>query len=148
MFKHILVPTDGSKLSAKAVKTAARLAKATGARLTGLYVVAPYASPVYAESMIAIPAVTTAEYQAIVRRHADRALSAVKRQAGLLGVPCATLSPVGGEPWSAILRAARAKKCDAIVMASHGRGRLASLLLGSETTKVLAHSKIPVLVCR
>jgi len=57
-------------------------------------------------------------------------------------------SVLGGEPWRVILRVARTRKCDLIVMASHGRRGIAGLLLGSETTKVLTHSKIPVLVCR
>jgi nucleotide-binding universal stress UspA family protein len=92
MYKHILIPTDGSKLAAKGVKAGVRLAKALGAKVTGVL---------------------------------------VTRQ-----------------PWQGILKAARARKCDAVVMASHGRGGLGGLILGSETTRVLASSRLPVLVVR
>ncbi len=72
----------------------------------------------------------------------------VSAEARRAGVACATVSPVADQPWEGILKAARGKRCDLIVMASHGRRGIAGLLLGSETTKVLTHSKIPVLVCR
>jgi nucleotide-binding universal stress UspA family protein len=143
VYRHILVPTDGSRRSAPAIRMAARLAKALGAKLTALHVVAPY-----------FPARSGAEYASLsgfrrsVAQEARRALAAFNAEARAQGVTATAASTLGGEPWQAILRAARAKKCDLIVMASHGRRGLAALVLGSETTKVLTHSKIPVLVCR
>jgi len=148
MYKHILVSTDGSKLSGKAVRTAAQLAKALGARLTGAYVIAPYATPMYSEAVAYAPPVTAQRYKDLAAKEAKKALAAVQIEAEAAGVPCNTLSTTNEQPWRGIIRAAEAKKCDVIVMASHGRRGLAGLLLGSETNKVLTHSKIPVLVCR
>jgi len=148
MFKHIFVSTDGSKLSAKAIRTAVRLAKATGARLTGAYVSVPYTPPVYSEGAMYMPSVSPARYKAMTEREARKVLAAVELEAGIAGVECATAALTAVNPWEGIIRAAKSKKCDLIVMASHGRRGLAGLLLGSETTKVLTHSKIPVLVCR
>ena len=143
MYRHILVPTDGSRFSAPAIRMAAALAKALGAKLTGLYVVAPY-FPARSGSAYA----SLSGFRRAVEQEAKRALGAFSAQARAHGVKATALSVVGGEPWQAILRAARARKCGLIVMASHGRRGLAAFLLGSETTKVLTHSKIPVLVCR
>jgi len=148
MYKHILVSTDGSKLSAKAVRTAAQLAKSLGAKLTGAYVIAPYATPMYSEAVAYAPPVTSQRYKELAAKEAKKALSAVQIEAQTAGVPCSTLSTTNEQPWRGIIRAAEAKKCDVIVMASHGRRGLVGLLLGSETNKVLTHSKIPVLVCR
>jgi nucleotide-binding universal stress UspA family protein len=148
MFKHILAATDGSKLSAKAVKSAVRLAKSTGARVTGVYVIPPYVPPMYGEAAVYIPEVTPKRYKELAEKEAKKALSLVSIDAQTAGVPCNIVYPTANQAWEGIIRAARAKKCDLIVMASHGRGGLAGLILGSETTKVLAHSKIPVLVCR
>jgi nucleotide-binding universal stress UspA family protein len=142
-FRHILVATDGSRRSAPAIRVAAGLAKALGAKLTGLHVVAPY-----------FPARSGAEYASLggfrrsVAKEAKRALAAFNAEARAQGLAATASSVLGGEPWQVILRTARSRKCDLIVMASHGRRGLAALVLGSETTKVLNHSKIPVLVCR
>jgi len=122
---------------------AAGLAKELGAKLTGLHVVAPY-----------FPARSGAEYASMagfrrsVEKQARLALDAFNAQARAKRVTSTALSVLGGEPWRVVLRTARTRKCDLIVMASHGRRGLAGLLLGSETAKVLSHSKIPVLVCR
>ncbi len=122
---------------------AVRLAQALGAKLTGLHVVAPY-----------LPAHSGAEYASMpgfrraVAKQAGSALAAFKAPARAKGVPATAVSVFGGEPWQVILRVARTRKCDLIVMASHGRRGLAGLVLGSETSKVLTHSRIPVLVCR
>jgi nucleotide-binding universal stress UspA family protein len=148
MFTHILVPTDGSKLSARAVKTAVRLAKSTGARVTGVYVVAAYYPAIPGEALIGIPGVASKDYKRVVQALADKALAEVRRTADAFGVSSQTVTVVGGEPWRAILRTARGKHCDLIVMASHGRSGLTALVIGSETNKVLTHSKLPVLVCR
>ena len=149
MFKHILVPTDGSKLSGKAVKAAATLARTVGAKLTGIYVAAPFTPPVYGEGAVySMADFSPKRYKEAVAKAARRALSEIEIEAQTAGLECKTTCSTGDQPWETIIRAAKAKKCDLIVMASHGRRGLAGLLLGSETTKVLTHSKIPVLVCR
>ena len=148
MYKHILVPTDGSKLSLKAVKAAATLAKSLGAKLMGVYVIPPYVPPVYGEAVIYMPEVTPKRYKEITAREANKALEAVEAEARAAGIECKIVSITADQAWEGIVRTAQAKGCDLIVMASHGRRGLSGLLLGSETTKVLTHSKTPVLVCR
>ena len=148
MYKHILVPTDGSRLSAKAVKAAARLAKQFGARLTGVYVIPPYVPPMYGEAAIYVPEISPKRYKELSEKEAAKALEVVEREAKSAEVTCKTAWVTDDQPWEGIVKAARSKKCDLIVMASHGRRGLSGLLLGSETTKVLTHSKVPVLVCR
>ena len=148
MYSHILVCTDGSKLSQKAIRTAASVAKALGARLTGVYVGSPYVAPIYSEGMIYAANVTRAQYQKAVDRAGRKALEAVTDTAERAGIAAGTTVVTAGMPWQGILKVAQSKRCDLIVMASHGRRGLAGLLLGSETVKVLTHSKVPVLVCR
>jgi len=148
MFKHILVATDGSKLAAKAVKSGVKLAKALGARVTGVYVIPPYVPPMYGEAAIYVPEVTPKRYKDLSEKEAKKALALVEIEAQTSRVPCSVVYPVNDQAFQGVIRTAQSKKCDLIVMASHGRGGLAGLILGSETTKVLAHSKIPVLVCR
>ena len=143
MYRHILVPTDGSRFSARAVRMAARLARALGAQLTGLHVVAPYFPAKSGRAYASMGG-----FRSAVEKQARHTLAAFTAEASARGVKATAVSSVGGEPWQAILRAARARKCDLIVMASHGRRGLAGLILGSEATKVLTHSRIPVLVCR
>ncbi len=142
VYRHILVATDGSPHSTPAIRAAAGLAKSLGAALSAIYVVAPY-------SHAATGAIAALKgFREAARKDARNALRAFHAEARRQGVAADSTSAVGGEPWQAILLAARRRKCDLIVMASHGRRGLAGLLLGSETAKVLTHSKIPVLVCR
>lgn len=148
MYKRILVPTDGSELSGKAIKTAAKLAKSCGAQLTGVYVIPPYAPPRYGEGLGYIDTLSPQGYRERTGKEARKALAAVDIEAQTAGIPCKTVPVTDGYVWQGIIRTARSKKCDLIVMASHGRRGLAALLLGSETSKVLTHSKTPVLVCR
>ena len=148
MFKNILVSTDGSKLSSKAIRTAVRLAAATGAKVTGAYVIPPYVAPMYGEAAIYVPSVSPKRYKELTQREARKALAAVEIEARTAGVDYHGASLTANNPWEGIIRTAKSKGCDLIVMASHGRRGLAGLVLGSETTKVLTHSKIPVLVCR
>ena len=148
MFKHILIPTDGSRLAAKGIKAGVKLAKSLGARVTGVYVAAPYMPPIYGEAGLMLTGLSQKEYAKITERQAKKALAAVRIESELAGVACRVESASEAQPWRALLRVARARKCDAIVMASHGRGGLGGLILGSETARVLAHSKIPVLVTR
>jgi len=147
MYKHILVPTDGSKLSAKAIRTAARIAKMCQAKLTGLSVIPPEVVPVYAEGVM-YGGISARRYREIKEKEAKKALAVVDIEAQTSGLQASTMFLTADQPWKAIIGAARSKKCDLIVMASHGRRGLSGLLLGSETAKVLTHSKIPVLVCR
>jgi nucleotide-binding universal stress UspA family protein len=149
MYKHILVPTDGSKLSAKAIRTAARLARLCGAKLTGLCVTPPYVAPVFAEG-VTYGRISPRSYRELKEKEAKKALAVVEIEAQTSGVAVAVsrISLTADQPWRAIIGTARSKRCDLIVMASHGRRGLSALLLGSETAKVLTHSKIPVLVCR
>ena len=148
MYKHILVPTDGTKLSARAVRAAVALAKTCGAKITGVYVIPPYVPPVYSEGMLYMADIGPQRHKELMAKAAKKALDAVAAEARRGGVGSSTASPLADQPWVGILKMARAKGCDLIVMASHGRRGIAGLLLGSETTKVLTHSKIPVLVCR
>jgi nucleotide-binding universal stress UspA family protein len=148
MYKHILVSTDGSKLSLKAIKTAAKLAGSLGARLTGVFVMPEYVPPIYGEAAMYIPEASPRSFKLAVEKEAKAALAVVAKEAAAAGVRATVAKVTNAQPWSAIISAARSKNCDLIVMASHGRRGLAGLLLGSETTKVLTHSKVPVLVCR
>jgi nucleotide-binding universal stress UspA family protein len=149
MFKHILLPTDGSALAAKGVKTGVRLAKALGARVTGVYVIEPYLPPIMPETaMMAGAALDPRDYDKATKAHAAKALARLDGEARRAEVRCATQSVSAAQPWQGILTVARARGCDAIVIASHGRGGRGGLILGSQTARVLAHSKIPVLVIR
>ena len=146
MYKHLLVPTDGSTLSLKAVKSAAKLAHDLGARITALYVIPPFTLPDTGESVMFHVAYDERDYELGMRKRADGVLAKVAAAAGR--VRCDTVATIHAHPWEAIIQTAGARKCDLVVMASHGRRGLAGLLLGSETQKVLTHSKTPVLVCR
>ena len=148
MYKRILVPTDGSALSLKAAKAAAELARAIKARITAIYVIEPYMPPMGAEGMAFYAAYSPDEYELGMRKAAAKALAKVEAVARAARVKYDAVTVIQDNPWKAIIKAASAKKCDLIVMASHGRRGLAGLLLGSETQKVLTHSRTPVLVCR
>ncbi|HEY9530534.1 MAG TPA: universal stress protein [Burkholderiales bacterium] len=148
MFKHILIPTDGSKLAVKGIKAGVKLAKALGAKVTGVYVVLPYVPPVYGEAAAYYAGYSPKEYKDMVEKAARKALAVVEIEAKVAGVPCATRIVADTPPWAGIVKAAHQRKCDAIVIASHGRGGVGGLILGSETQRVLAHSKVPVVVIR
>ena len=148
MFKNILLPTDGSKLADKAVRKGIDFAKAVNAAVTLVHVSLPYRR-IRDEGWI-VPAVRVlaARYNEQARAHARELLAKPQQYAAQTGVQCKTVYEVSELPYEAIIRAAQRSKCDLIMMASHGRRGLQGLLLGSETTKVLTHSKIPVLVYR
>ena len=148
MYKHILIPTDGSPLSHKAVKIGAQLARRFKAKVTALYVIPPYRPLQGAEAIAYSDLYSPAKYAADMRKIGGDAVAKVKRAAEAEKVSCQAFAVTERSPWEGIVKTARTKKCDLIVMASHGRRGLAGLLLGSETTKVLTHSKTPVLVCR
>ena len=147
MFTHILVPTDGSKLSIKAAKQAVKLAKALGARITGFHAAPDFSSTCYGDGYIlrAPAAKSQAEF---TQKQARRYLSTIEVEAEVEKVPCEVFHTISDSPYEAIIAAAKKRKCDLIVMASHGRRGLSALVLGSEAHKVLIHSKVPVLICR
>ena len=147
MFRNILVPTDGSALSRKAVKKAVTLAKETGARVTGFHVAPSYQFNVYAD-YIPPDFILPKEYAVQQKKVAARHLEAIKKQCAAAGVRCATYFVCSDFAADAIVKAAKKYKCDLIAMASHGRSGLTKLLLGSETQKVLAGTRIAVLVLR
>jgi nucleotide-binding universal stress UspA family protein len=147
MFKHILIPTDGTELSEIAIKAGIQFAKEIGAKITGFYAAAEYPVPPFGEYMPP-DMLSPEEFRANENMHAKKILAVVESLARAVGVPCETASEVKFSPWAAIVKAAEEKGCDLIFMASHGRRGLASLLLGSETNRVLTHTKIPVLVYR
>lgn len=147
MFKHILLPTDGSELSERAVAAGVDLAKAVGAKVTGVYAMESFPLTYYGEYVPA-DAFSPEEFEAAEKRRADTYLGHVKDLAGKAGVPCEVLTMRDALPHDAIIAAAEKAGCDLIYMATHGRRGISALLLGSETTKVLTHSKIPVLAFR
>ena len=146
MYMHILIPTDGSKLSAKAVKSALTLARDLGSKATAFYATPEYPSPIYSEGAVFTSYVTRADYTRAQTEAARKVLAAIEKQAAALGVTLATEHAASNSPSESIIKLATRRKCDLIVMASHGRHGVAALLLGSETQKVLTHSKIPILV--
>jgi nucleotide-binding universal stress UspA family protein len=145
MFKHILLPTDGSKLSDKSVRQGIRMAKALNARVTALHV-----TPKFRTFRNQIDAIETngGDYADAGIRHAEEFLHYVRRVAAGASVECETLHVAGDHPYKEIIKTAQKKNCDLILMASHGRRGIEGFLLGSETQKVLTHSKTPVLVYR
>ena len=147
MYKNLLVATDGSKLSDKAVAHAVGLARAIGATITAFYAAPDYPMPAYADGVVYEP-VSRKEYSKLAAQDAEKILARVAAKANSGGVECRTTFDIASTPWEAILAAAKKNKADAIVMASHGRRGLSAVLLGSETQKVLTHSKLPVLVVR
>ncbi|MBM3357706.1 MAG: universal stress protein [Candidatus Rokubacteria bacterium] len=147
MFKHLLLPTDGSRLSAKAAAKAVRLAKALGARITAVHVV-PKFQAVYVEDTYFMLPVSEARFRRETKRRAARYLQQVAAAARKAGVRCEGVTVEASQPYRGIIRTAKARKCDCIVMASHGRRGISALLLGSEASKVLTHSAVPVVVFR
>jgi nucleotide-binding universal stress UspA family protein len=151
MFKHILVPTDGSKLSAKGVKQAIEMAKALRAKITAVHVVDDYHQRMHDQDegfMMPVMPTLKKDFEDRLAAHANEILSLVQERARKAGVKCNTAVATGDTPYEMIIKQARKSKCDLIMMASHGRSGIKGILLGSETAKVLTHSKIPVLVVR
>ena len=146
MYKHILIPTDGSKLSDKAVRAGIDLASTMQAEVTLLTASVPYHAVITAAAVL--PPNTAAEYARIAEESAQERLKPGEAYARSRGVPVRSEHVYSEFPYEAIVDAAHREHCDLVCMASHGRRGLAGLLLGSETHKVLTHSKIPVLVCR
>ena len=144
MYQRILVPTDGSDITAKAVNTAVALAKLCGASIVTLCVKEPFPYSAISEMQ---PVPPQEFYDAQERIAADR-VKAVMAAASAAGVACTGSTVEALHPWEAILDMAKQQGCDLVVMASHGRRGMAALLIGSETSRVLTHSPLPVLVVK
>lgn len=147
MFKNVLIPTDGSKLSAKAIKSGLAFAKSIKAQVTGCYVVEPF-QPYYFGDYIPPDMPTPKEFERRAREAGEKYLVQIEELARAAGVKYSGAVVKADTPYAGIINAAKKGRCDLIFMASHGRSGLSGLLLGSETNKVLTHSKIPVLVYR
>lgn len=147
MFNHLLVPTDGSPLSDSAVAHATAFAKEIGAHITFFYSQPDFPMPIYGEGALIDPT-TPEQFARSTNQDAQRILDRAKATANAEGVSADTDTQVSEVPYESIINAADRHGCDLIFMASHGRRGIAGLLLGSETQKVLTHSKIPVLVYR
>lgn len=144
MYKRILVPTDGSEITGKAIVTALGLAKALGANLSTISVREPFPYSAVSEMQPTPPQ----EFFDAQERIALRNVHAVQQACVAAGVPCEVHTVEALHPWEAIIDHCKHHGCDLIVMASHGRRGVTALLLGSETQKVLTHSQVPVLVVR
>ena len=144
MFKHILVPTDGSDITAKAVTTAVQLAQVHGAQLLTLSVMEPFPYSAVSE----IQPVPPQEFIDAQQRVASQRVEAVCAAAAAQGMACKGHTIEALHAWEAIIDHAKSEGVDLIVMASHGRRGVAALLLGSETQKVLTHTELPVLVVK
>ena len=145
MYRHILIPTDGSQLSQDAIAHGAALARSINARVTILTVSTPF------HTFVVEPEMVTDTQEQHVKRMANRAakyLNSAKEVVAAAGVNCDTVHVEHDHPYQAIIDTAARESCDLIVMASHGRRGVSAIMLGSETVKVLTHSTVPVLVVR
>lgn len=148
MFKHILIPTDGSRLSQAAAEAGVRLAKALGARVTGFFA-APPATPIVFKGLLPVGYQAPEAHEASIRKAAKDYLGAIEKAAKAAKVPCEVVSVTDDYPAEAIVATAKKRRCDLIFIASHGRrGLRRDSLLGTETQKVLSEAPIPVLVYR
>ncbi len=147
MFKHVLIYTDGSKLSRKALVTGIKLAKMSSGKVTLLYVLPRLDPMIFAEGYVPEPDWMD-NYESTSRENAKAYLARAEVLAGKSGVACATRMATADRPYKEIISTARARKCDAIVMPSRGRKGLTAVLLGSETMEVLTRCTRPVIVVR
>jgi len=146
MFKHILVPTDGSERSEQAVRFAVDLAKTHGARITGIHVVPDFHLMIAYEGAFDPATEEKIEREALAK--AEDYLGFIRKTAQESLVACDTVRATSEHPYDEICKTADQRGCDLVIMTSHGRRSIMSMLLGSETRKVLSHAKIPVLVVR
>ena len=145
MFKHILLPTDGSELSEAAIQKGIQFAKSINAKVTGFHVILPFHVFTIQTEMLED---TKEQYERASKVQAEQFLGVIKKAAEKAGVSCDTDYVTSNHPYEMIINAAEKKGCDLIMMAAHGRRGVQGLLIGSETQKVLTHTKIPVLVFR
>ncbi len=147
MYKHLLIPTDGSDLSQQATVKGIALASTLKAKITFLYVQPEFPLPLAGEGIMLAPE-SREEFSQGTQEQAQRILATAKEKATNVGIEAQTRTAVCDAPYEVIIQTAETEGCDLVFMASHGRRGLAGLLLGSETNKVLTHCKIPVLVYR
>ena len=147
MFKNILIPTDGSPLSQKAVVQGVALAKSVGAKVTAFFA-APPATPIVYRDHLPVGYATPGEHEEMIRKTAAKYLGFVERAAKKAGISCKSVHVTSDYPEEGIVKVAQKKKCDLIVMATHGQGGLRGMFIGSVTQKVLNQAKIPVMVFR
>ena len=147
MYRHILIPTDGSQLAHKAVVHGLSLAKAVGAKVTALTVEPSFNVYDVPASRVHLMSAAFEEYAKHAKAHSASILNGIADDAKVAGVQCETVQVVQDHPYKAIVATAKDRGCDLIVMASHGRSGIAAIVLGSVTAKVLTHTTIPVLVC-
>jgi nucleotide-binding universal stress UspA family protein len=145
MYKHILIPTDGSEMAARAVAHGIDLAKRLNARVTGLAVIAPWEDVAFSIPMFNFDRLP---YERHAEAYAAHSLLVISSAAKTAGVSAGVVQIKQSQPWTAIIDTARTMDCDLIVMASHGRSGIGAMIIGSETQKVLTHSIRPVLVYR
>lgn len=143
MFKHLLVPTDGSPACEAGIQKSVEFAQSINARITGLHVIPVFHAFTHQTGMLEE---TREQFDRENRAHAAHFLAFIERAAMAAGVDCDTLAVMDDQPHEAIARIADDKDCDLIAMASHGRKGVKGFLLGSQTQKVLAHASRPVLV--
>ena len=146
MYKNILLPTDGSALSAIAIDSGLKFAKAVGAKVTGFYVMLERQPESFEDFA---PVDTKApKLDEVTKQEAEKYLKAIADKAQAAGVPCQTHSMKHTSPHQAIITIATTTGCDLIIMASHGKKGITGELVGSETSRVITNCKIPVLVYR
>jgi nucleotide-binding universal stress UspA family protein len=149
MYKHILVPTDGSELATRGLACALELARTLSARVTVLNAIEPFTAVFSSPDGQWIGGAELAgQLEAAQEQTAKKVLAEAQAQAATAGVVCDTLFLNNAAPSDAIVQTAQERGCDLIVMASHGRRGVKRMMLGSQTAEVLAHSTIPVLVIR
>jgi nucleotide-binding universal stress UspA family protein len=145
MYAHILIATDGSDLAQRAVEQGLSLAKTLGSRVTAVTVTEPWTAAVSGEWAVAFP---VEDYEKAAAANAEKVLDVVQEAAARLGVTCEAVHVKDQYAAEGIVEEAKARNCDLIVMASHGRRGIAKFVLGSQATRVLAHSSVPLLICR
>ena len=148
MFKHILIPTDGSRIANKAVEAGIQLAKTLGAKVTGYYAIEPMRPHIYGEGYLVTNKAMVKAWEQRAREIGEMHMEKITKAAQAAGVPFSAMMTIAETPYEGIIEAARKQKCDAIFMASHGRRGLEQFIMGSVTHKVLSGSKLPVLVYR
>lgn len=147
MFKHILIPTDGSPLSNEAVEVGVQMAKALGARVTGFFA-APAATPIIYAHFLPVGYMAPEEHAKIIERAATEYLAIVERAASQAGVPCELVHVTSDFPGDAIVEMAQEKGCDMIFISSHGHRGRRGTSLGSQTQKVAGQSTVTVVIYR
>ena len=147
MFKHILIPTDGSDVSNEAARAGVTLAKLLGARVTGFFA-APAPTPIVYSHFIPVGFMSPEDHARVIEQTATKYLSVIQNAAGAAGVACQVLHETNEYPAEAIIQAAHKEGCDCIFMASHGHRGRRGPVLGSQTQKVVAEAHVPVVVYR